>query len=240
MKRWLPVLISVCLAALVFTSAFAFTNAGNADEIPAGPTKPAGHPGQGHGHGNAGGPPGLTRGRGGPCGQPSQPGGAGEAGKLHYDGVLTGVGAASITISTTLSGTVTLNVTAATCIRRPPSKGVALSELTAGLRVQVQARPGAGGGNPEAVRIQVHKPRKATYVGTVTAYSPGTSLTLQPEAGGSPLTFAITAGTEIKPWHRADDLAVGSEVTAQVLRDFVGANPPALRITVHGAAGDDD
>ena len=91
-----------------------------------------------------------------------------------------------------------------------------------------------------AVRIQVHKPRKVTYVGTVTAYSPRVSLSLQPEGGGSELTCALTSSTEIKPWRRVDALAVGSQVSLQAVRDFVAANPPVLRIVVHGPDEDDD
>ena len=249
MKKFLPILASLCLTALLFGSAYALAEPSAVVEAAARPTKPPGHPGQGHG---VGGNPGQGQGQGGnsgqgprwggPCGRPAGPQGpdaAGEQAKVHYDGVLTAVDAASVTVATTLSGTITIDVNTTTCVRMPPSKGAALSDLAVGMRVGVQTVAGTGA-NPLAVRIHVHKPRKATHVGTVTAYTPGVSLSLLPEAGGSELTFALTAGTEIKPWHRADELAVGSEVTVQVLRDFAGPNPPVLRINVHGPDDDED
>jgi hypothetical protein len=227
MKKLLPIVIGVCLAGLLFTSAYAHSGAATPLEAAAKPTQ---HPGQGKGQ---------SQGQGwhGPCSQPGQS--EADGGRIHYNGVLSAIGAASITISTTLSGTVTVSVVETTCIQMPPRKGLSLADLAVGMRVGVLAMPGTGA-NPVAVRIQAQKPRKVTYVGTVTAYAPGVSLSLQPEAGGSPLTFALTAGTEIKPWHHARGLAVGSQVTLQSVRDYVGPNPPALRIVVHGPGGQDD
>ena len=223
MKKTLAFLAALSLAALLFASAF--VSAGS--ETPsAAAVRPTRQPGQGQGNGQA---------RGGPCGQPGQ---GGAASRTHYDGVLTSVGTGSITLSTTVSGTVTLAVTEATCIQMPPRKGLSLSDLSVGQRVKVHAIPGTGT-DLVAVRIQVHKPRKVTYVGTVTAYTPGVSLALQPAAGGSSLSFALTAATVVKPWHRADDLAVGSQVTLQSVRDFVGDHPPVLRLTIHGPDDDD-
>jgi hypothetical protein len=230
MKKFLPLIASLCLAALLFTSVYA-------QSAPAAPAaKPTQHPGNGVGH--SGQHPSQGHPQGGPCGQAGHPAGS-EAAKVHYNGILTAVGAASVTISTTLSGTVTVDVTDTTCIQMPPRKGVSLSELSAGMRVGVQTVSGAGG-QLVAVRIQVHKPRVATFVGTVTAYVAGVSLTLQPDTGGDPLTFDLTTTTQIKPWHRAGALAVGSAVTVQAARDFVTANAPALRIIVHGPDGEDD
>jgi hypothetical protein len=226
MKRTLALVMAVSLAALLFASAFASREALAPADVAAKPTKWPRHPGQGNGQG---------RGRGGPCGQPAQ---AGDASKTHYAGVLTNVGAGSITLSTANSGTVTIDVTRDTCIRMPPRRGLSLSDLSVGQRVGVQAIQGDGG-NLIAVRIQVHKPRRVTYVGTVTAYTPDTSLTLQPAGGGTPLTFALTGATDVKPWHRADKLAVGSQVTLQAVRDYVGGDPPVLRLIIHSAEDDD-
>ncbi len=234
MPKLLSLIISLSLAAFLFTSAFAGGTPASTTDTVAKPTKQ-----HGQGHGNNGQGNGQGHARGGPCGQPGQAQGGGDAGKTHYDGVLATIGTSSITISTTLSGTVIIDVTDTTCIRMPPRKGLGLGDLAVGMRVGVQTVAGPGS-NPVAVRIQVHKPRKVTYVGTVTDLAPGVSVTLQPEAGGSPLSFALTATTEIKPWHRAGDLAVGQRVTLQAVRDFVGAYPPSLRIIIHGPEADDD
>ena len=44
------------------------------------------------------------------------------AGRTHYNGILTAMGADSVTISTIVSGTVTIEVSDASCIQMPRAK----------------------------------------------------------------------------------------------------------------------
>src|SRR5687768_13883102 len=49
-------------------------------------------------------------------------------------------------------------------------------------------------------------------VGTVTAYAPGSSITIQAQ-DGKDYTFNLTANPRILPWGRGSQLAIGAQVT---------------------------
>ncbi len=74
----------------------------------------------------------------------------------------------------------------------------------------------------------------ALHVGWVTAYTPGSSITIQGH-NGSLATFSLTANTKILPASRAGELAVGSRVTILARRDPSIHGWIAFGIVVHPA-----
>jgi hypothetical protein len=74
----------------------------------------------------------------------------------------------------------------------------------------------------------------AHVVGTVTAYTAGSSITVQ-GADGTLATYALTATTKILPAARASLLAVGARVTIIAAPASAGGTPTATGIVVHPA-----
>ena len=76
------------------------------------------------------------------------------------------------------------------------------------------------------------KPTKIHRVGTVTAYSAGTSITIQ-DKDGNLFTFALTADTKILPPDTTRTLGDGARVTIISRRDPSGGPLTAQGIVVH-------
>ena len=80
------------------------------------------------------------------------------------------------------------------------------------------------------------KPPKVHRVGIVTAYTPGTSITIQAK-NGMTYTFTLTESAKILPLERTNQLTVGRRVTIIAPRDVTSGGWRALGIVVHPAAG---
>ena len=171
--------------------------------------------------------------------------------RANYHGTVASAAGGVLSLTTTDGQSLTFVVTAATKIN-VPGKGVhgALSDLTAGARALVQAARGEGD-QLTAVHIvlqsgqghddedededddqgeAVQAPRH--WVGTVTAYAVGESITLQ-GSDGSTTTFEIAGDTRILPASRAGRLAVGARVTVIVPAESDGDDDVAAGIVVH-------
>jgi hypothetical protein len=170
-------------------------------------------------------------------------GGKGNHGKKrNYKGVVAAVGAASITLTLEDGTSATFAVTGNTKINVPGlGKSATLASINVGVRAMVQATTDeAGSLTALHIHVKPGKPQKVHRVGTVTAYTPGVSITIEAKNGESS-TFALTADTKLLPQDRADELAVGSRVTIISRRDVTGGQLTAQGIVVHPTGeGDDD
>lgn len=137
---------------------------------------------------------------------------------MIYMGTISDVEASSLTLTLMDNSSVTIGLTGDTRIfvPGPASEG---DTLLVGMRVIVWAFADENG-NPVARAVVAipGQPTRVHRVGTVTAYTPGSSITIQATDGNS-YTFALTAETKILPPERAGSLAVGSRVTIIAPRD---------------------
>ena len=173
-------------------------------------------------------------------------GGKGNHGKKkNYKGVVAAVGEASLTLTLEDGSSATFAVTGSTKINVPGlGKSATLASITVGVRAMVQATADeAGSLTARHIHVTPGKPQKVHRVGTVTAYTPGVSITVEDKNGESS-TFALTADTKLLPPDRADELAVGSRVTIISRRNVTGGQLTAQGIVVHpsteGEGGDED
>jgi hypothetical protein len=98
-------------------------------------------------------------------------------------------------------------------------------------------------GDASLTALYIHvvpgKPEPVHRVGTVTAYTPGASITVLDKKGGSS-TFVLTPDTKILPEDRASELGVGSLVTIISRRDPTGGPLTAQGIVVHPPKGTEE
>jgi hypothetical protein len=150
----------------------------------------------------------------------------------HYKGTIQAVDAGSITLD--VAGTsVTVSLVPETRIHFPGNADA--TSLQTGQTVMVKARRDENG-NLIASSVQVipAKPAHVHRVGIVTAYSAGSSITIQAHDGNS-YTFPIAADVKILPAERADQLAVGALVTIIAPRQPGSTELTAKGIVVHPA-----
>jgi hypothetical protein len=149
-----------------------------------------------------------------------------------YRGTLTAVDASSLTMTLGDGSSITIGLTPDTKIHvaGPNSAG---DTLLPGMQVVVMALTDQN--NALVARMVVAipgQPERAHRVGTVTAYAPGSSITIQATDGNS-YTFGLTADTKILPQDRAGDLKVGSLVTIIAPRVPSSLGWTAKGIVVH-------
>jgi len=150
-------------------------------------------------------------------------------------GMLASVDASSMTITLADGTTATVGITPDTKIHVPGPQSAG-EVLVAGMRVVVMALtdPNTDGLVARMVIAIPGQPVRAHRVGTVTAYTAGSSITIQATDGNS-YTFALTGDTRILPQDRAGDLAVGSLVTVIAPRVPSSLDWTAKGIVVHPA-----
>lgn len=154
-----------------------------------------------------------------------------------YRGVVASAGGGSLSLTLEDGSTLTFAITDQTKIKVPTLKGATLADLKSGMKVVVQAAQAEGGGLTALhVVATPGKPAKVHRVGTVAAYSAGSSITVQ-DKDGNTSTFALTADAKILPAERADQLAVGSRVTIIAPRNVTDGPLTAAGIVVHPAGG---
>ena len=152
----------------------------------------------------------------------------------NYRGTIAALSSSNLTLTLKDGSSVSLSLTADTRIRIPGHKNAGAS-LQVGMQAMAQAIAD-GNGNLIAVAVMAipGKPTRVHRVGTVTAYSPGGSITIQ-ASDGNTYTFNLTADTKTLPAERAGDLAVGSRVTIIAPRDPSSLSSTATGIVVHPA-----
>ncbi|MGE5071888.1 MAG: DUF5666 domain-containing protein [Anaerolineae bacterium] len=151
-------------------------------------------------------------------------------------GTISAVDASSITLTLADGSSVSVGITPQTKIHVPGPQSAG-DTLVTGMRAVVMAYNDPNGGSGLVARMVIAipgQPVRAHRVGTVTAYTAGSSITIQAKDGNS-YTFALTADTKILPEERAAALAVGSLVTVIAPRVPASTGWTAKGIVVHPA-----
>ena len=154
--------------------------------------------------------------------------------RQNYRGVIAAVDATSLTLTLRDGSQLNFLLTPQTQIHIPGRNGKDAS-LEVGMQAMVQATADQSG-MLTALRVMAipGKPVRVHRVGTVTAYTPGQSITIEATDGNS-YTFALSSDVKILPKDRADDLGVGSRVTIIAPRDPSTQIWTAIGIVVHPA-----
>jgi hypothetical protein len=149
-----------------------------------------------------------------------------------YRGTLSTVDGSGLTLVQADGSPVSLIIGPDTRIKvpGPNSQG---DTLVVGMHVVAQSRLDA---NSNLVALSIMaipgQPSLTHRVGTVTAYAPGSSISIQAVDGQS-YTFGLTADTKLLPAGLADTLAIDSRVTVIAPRDVSTLGWTALGIVVH-------
>ena len=223
-------MVAALSMALVTTQVMAGTSPASPGGTPGAPNKgatPTGTLEAGHGQGPQG-----------PQGPKSTPGAQATAqAGLHgapaiYRGTITAVDATSLTLALADGSSITLGLTQDTRIKVPGPQANG-DTLLIGMHVVVMAFPDAN--NNMVARFVIAIPGAPTLthrVGTVTAYTAGSSITIQ-ATDDNAYTFSLTSDTKILPPGLAETLAVGSRVTIIATRDPSTLGWTATGIVVH-------
>lgn len=159
--------------------------------------------------------------------------------KVNFKGVVQSVDASNLVIELNAGGTQSFKVGTFTKVKIPTlGKDATLSDLLPGVQVNVQAvKDEADGLSAVKILVVPGQPMHVHRVGSVTAYTAGSSITIEALDGKS-YTFVVTADTKILPKDRASLLAVGVQVTVIAPRDVTGGPVTAMGIVVHPVASE--
>jgi hypothetical protein len=153
----------------------------------------------------------------------------------NFKGTVAAVDSANITLTLRDGSSVTVGLTSDTRIKFPGPKDSAPTNIEVGANAMVQAiRDESGNLTARAVMIIPGKPSKIHRVGVVTAYTAGSSITIQ-DKDGNTFTFTLTGETKLLPADRANQLAIGSRVTIIALRDPASGGVTVKGIVIHPA-----
>jgi hypothetical protein len=157
-----------------------------------------------------------------------------KGGRITYRGSVTAVGLDSLTLGLDGGGSKTFVIAASTQIRIPTLDGNAtLADVHVGDQALVQVLKNDPSQTALFVKVVPGQPAPVHRVGTVTAYTPGVSITILDHTGSGSSTFLITPETKILPKDRANELKVGSLVTIISRRDPAGGPLTAQGIVIH-------
>jgi hypothetical protein len=149
-----------------------------------------------------------------------------------YRGTISALTASSLTLTLADASSISLVLTQETRIRIPGPRAQG-DTLLVGMHVAAQAMDDSSGSQVVRSVIAIPgQPALAHRVGTVTAYIPGSSITIR-APDGSQYTFALMADTPILPADRAGALDVESHVTIIAPRDTSVLSWTAPGIVVH-------
>jgi len=168
--------------------------------------------------------------------------------KLHFKGTIAGVTATTLDLIVGDGTTERFNLTPESIIKIP-TLGLTATwlDLLPGFKANVQAVQDAPGQDPAVqdpaaqpaptmtvVKVLVipGKPIKTHRVGVVTAYTAGSSITIE-EKDHKLYTYVLTPTTAILPPELAGQLAVGARVTVVLVTDPLGGPGTAIAIVVH-------
>jgi len=153
----------------------------------------------------------------------------------NFKGIVSAVDSTSLSLTLRDGSSVTVGLSANTRMRFPGPKTSAPTSIQTGMTAMVQAiRDQSGNLIARAVMVIPGKPTKIHRVGVVTAYTAGSSITIQ-DKGGNTYTFDITAETKLLPAERAGMLGVGSRVTIIAPRDPASGGVTVKGIVIHPA-----
>ena len=143
-------------------------------------------------------------------------------GKRHsFEGAIKSINGNTL-IVTTKKGDETFDVNLDTQYKVPGVSNAALSNFSAGNKVNVSTTEVTTNGTTVQIAQRMNlipaKPEKTIRTGTVTAYTAGASITIQDKKGNSS-TFAITADTKISYKKGATAIATGDRVTISASRN---------------------
>lgn len=154
--------------------------------------------------------------------------------RVTYRGTVAAVGQDSLTLSLEGGGSKTFVIAPSTQIRIPTLSGNAtLADVHVGDQALVQVLKNDPSQTALFVSVVPGKPAPVHRVGTVTAYTPGVSITILDHTGSGSSTFLIAPETKILPKDRANELGIGSLVTIISRRDVTGGPLTAQGIVVH-------
>jgi hypothetical protein len=222
-KKWIFVTLITLIAVFFATAQVMASPAGGGSPFNP-PTRTPGAQAtvialQGNSHGNPQG-----NGVGKPNGKP-----------INYRGTIGAVDATSLTLTLNDGSSVIFVLNIDTIIRIPTlGKTATGSDLHTGSNVGVHAVDEAGTLIAKMVLVIPGKPVLMHRVGEVTAYTPGSSITIK-ATDGNTYTFVITTTTKILPEALVDQLAMGARVTIIMPRDVTGGIPTASGIVIHPA-----
>jgi len=153
----------------------------------------------------------------------------------HFKGMVAAVDSGSVTLTLRDGSSVTIGLTADTRIKIPGRNDSAPTSVKPGMTVNVQAiRDENGQLFARMMLVIPGKPTKIHRVGIVTAYTAGTSITIQ-DKDGNTYTFEIASEIKLLPPERAGELAIGSRVTIIAPRDPASGGVTVKGIVVHPA-----
>lgn len=132
--------------------------------------------------------------------------------KQTFQGTITSASATALTLELKDGAAQTFALTDQTQFKFTGAAKQAGSTLAVGMRVSVQAQDAAGTLTALRVMVLPSKPVKIERVGLVTAYVPGSSISIEGKSGQI-FTFTLTPDTKILPKDRVATLAVGQRVT---------------------------
>ncbi|MGE5265056.1 MAG: DUF5666 domain-containing protein [Acidobacteriota bacterium] len=174
-------------------------------------------------------PPGLERsterGSNAPNTQQDKPNG-----RHAIFGTVTGKSGSTFTVSTK-QGAVVVTVTPSTRIHLPGKRNATLADIAIGDRVAVNGTPTKDGLTAKQVAVAPGKPTVQHRVGKVTAYTAGSSITIETVQGKSE-TFAVNGQTVIRN-PKGSGVAVGDRVTIVARRVPATDTFTARAIVVH-------
>jgi len=178
---------------------------------------------------------------GAPATEKANSNGAGQANNPHgkhenFKGIVTAIDTNNITLTVRDGSSVTVGLNSDTRVKFAGPKDSAPSGIQVGMNVMVQAILDQSGNLiARAIMVIPGKPTKIHRVGVVTAYTAGSSITIQDKNGNS-YTFTITGETKLLPAERAGMLAVGARVTIIAPRDPATGGVTVKGIVIHPAA----
>lgn len=145
-------------------------------------------------------------------------------------GTVTGKSGSTFTVSTK-QGAVVVTVTPSTRIHLPGKRNATLADIAIGDRVAVNGTPTKDGLTAKQVAVAPGKPTVQHRVGKVTAYTAGSSITIETVQGKSE-TFAVNGQTVIRN-PKGSGVAVGDRVTIVARREPATDTFTARGIVVH-------
>lgn len=154
----------------------------------------------------------------------------------NYKGTINTVSSTSLTLDLKDGSTITFVLDDNTIIKIPTfgRTTATTADLLPGSTVAVHAMDDGGVLTARIILLIPGKPTLIHRVGVVTAYTAGSSITIQASDGNS-YTFVITGTTKLLPEDRASQLTVGSTVTIIAPRDVTGGPVTASGIIIHPA-----
>jgi hypothetical protein len=155
----------------------------------------------------------------------------------HFKGTVTGVTATNLTLTLKDGSSKTFVINDKTQIKIPTVKHATWNQINLNVQAVVQAETDSLGALvAKKILVVPGKPTQIHRVGVVTAYTPGSSITITDKAGNT-TTFLLTPHTKISPKHLANTLAPGVTVTVISRRDPAGGPLTAQRIVIHKSGG---